>query len=250
MKRVLSAELPKLNKLIEIDPLEAKHLVTVLRAHGDEVIELLNGAGQKTRAKLVFQGKRVLAEGISEIEQNPKLNALPIHLKMAILKGDAMEWVIEKAVELGVQTLTPVITDYTVVQIQKKGADAFVERWQKIADQALKQCGRLERMKIDTPTKLEELFIQKNGTTLWLDETLAANGTHHEHLNEVPLIENLMPVSLLVGPEGGFSPHERDRLTRLQLQRFHLGAIILRAETAALMGMALLAGKLYGKRNT
>lgn len=250
MKRVLTTELPKLNKLIELDQTEAKHLVTVLRAHEGEEIELLNGLGQKVKAKLVFQGKRVLVEGIAPAEENTKLNALPIHLKMAILKGDAMEWVVEKAVELGVETLTPVITDYTVVQIQKKGAEAFVDRWQRIADQSLKQCGRLQRMKISLPAKLEDLFIQKENNLLWLDEKLAETALSKDHLNEVPLISNLTGgVSLLVGPEGGFSPAERERLLRLQLQRFHLGAIILRAETAALMGMALVAGKLYGKRN-
>ena len=67
---------------------------------------------------------------------------------MAVLKGPSMEWVIEKSVELGVKLFIPVITDHTVVQFKSKGPEVFKERWQKIADQALKQCNRLKKWKL------------------------------------------------------------------------------------------------------
>ena len=263
MKRVLCPQLPKVGSRIEIDPAEAKHLTTVLRVRDGELIELLNGTGQKSQAKIILQEKRLLLEGVTAPESNPKLNALPIHLYMAILKGDAMEWVIEKSVELGVQAITPLHTDYTVVQVQKKGVDTFVERWQKIADQSLKQCGRLERLQINAPAILEEVFMQDHSPIFWLDEDLAANGAAPAHLQNALTHFNssrAQPLSLLVGPEGGFSPHERERLLQLTalnkgeinkrvMKRVHLGALILRAETAALMGISLLAGK-YGTENT
>lgn len=264
MRRVLSPTLPKVGQRIEIEAHEAKHLTTVLRVREGDVIELLNGSGAKVQAKIQLQEKRLFVEGVSPVETNPKLNALPIHLRMAILKGDAMEWVIEKAVELGVQKITPLHTDYTVVQIQKKGADTFVERWQKIADQSLKQCGRLERLEIEMPMDLEQTFMDPKGPTFWLDEALAHQGVQAEHLQvalEKTQTTATQPLSLLIGPEGGFSPAERERLLQLTslnnseinntaMKRVHLGALILRAETAALMGISLIAGKIYGKTNS
>lgn len=257
MRRVLCPALPKPGQRIEIEPSEAKHLTTVLRVREGEIIELLNGSGGKVQAKIHLQEKRLFVEGLTPIASDPKLNSIPIHLRMAILKGDAMEWVIEKAVEMGVQRITPLHTDHTVVQIQKKGADAFMERWQKIADQSLKQCGRLERLEIEMPVSLEETFISPKGQTFWLDEALASNTIPTEHL-QIALTQATFsadqPLSLLIGPEGGFSPAERERLLQLtalnnseiNIKRVHLGSLILRAETAAMMGIALLAGKIYG----
>ncbi len=260
MKRVLCPILPKLGQSIELDPTEAKHLTTVLRAREGDEIELLNGAGQKSQGVLSIQGKKIAVTGTSQPVRNAKLNALPIHLKVAILKGDAMEWVIEKAVELGVKSITPLLTDYTVVQVQKKGIDAFLERWQKIADQALKQCGRLERIHFHEPVSLLEAFIHPPYSTFWLDESLAEEGRARHHLQNELSSHARAPIGLLVGPEGGFSPAERERLFQLTghsiheinkgeankqvLIGCHLGSLVLRAETAALMGISLIAGKL------
>ena len=78
------------------------------------------------------------------------------------LKGDAMDWVVEKSVELGVRNLQPVVTDHTVVQMDKKGPKV-VARWQKIADEALKQCGRLQRMDFQ-PIAVQEVASGKDGS--------------------------------------------------------------------------------------
>lgn len=252
MRRALVTELPKKGFSIELDEVESKHLSAVLRLNEDDEVELLNGTGGAVRASIRYRGKKVWVEGLSDLIQNPRLNSRPIHLNLSILKGDAMEWVIEKAVEMGVKSMTPIETDYTVVQIKKKGVEGFLERWQKIADQSLKQCGRLERLIIQTPSTLEDVFAKKQ-MNFWLDEQ-GAQQTEVPYLNTAILnfyksshsIVNPAPIlALLVGPEGGFSPAERERLTQLagsEIIRTHLGEIILRAETAALMGISLLAG--------
>ena len=205
--------------------------------------------------RLVFRDKKVFAELMSQPMSDPKLLSLPIHLKMSIIKGEAMEWVVEKAVELGVRSLTPIETEFTVVKIHKKGADAFQERWQRIADQSLKQCGRLDRMEVRAPLSFESLLTEP-GSLYWLDETLASDSDQGPHLSRVLSAHDAdgKESALLVGPEGGLSANERGRLLQLTvsgkkaIKRVHLGSLILRAETAAMLGISLLIGEHYGKR--
>ena len=257
MRRALCDQLPtKIGQSVELPEGEVRHLVSVLRLKPDDEFELLDGSGYRARAKLIYKGKSALGELISAPETDRKLLANPIHLSMAMIKGDAMEWVIEKATELGVKTLTPIETEFTVVKTHKKGSDVFQERFQKIADQALKQCGRLERMQVQSPISFEEALLNKNHL-IWLDESLAATSpieTHLTHfLDTQKTIEK--PYELFVGPEGGFSSAEKNRLLQLTgsekqaITRVHLGSLILRAETAALFGISLLAGDHYGKTN-
>ena len=254
MRRALCGEIPsKLGSLVQLDETEAKHLVSVLRMGPGDEIELLDGSGTLARGILVFREKKVFAEVSSEPVTNSKLLSFPIHLSMSIIKGEAMEWVIEKAVEMGARSLTPVETEFTVVKLQKRGADSFQERWQRIADQALKQSGRLDRMTVKAPVDFESALLSPHHQ-LWLDEEMGDVGGSAEYLSSrIQTLKTARELSLFVGPEGGFSPTERSRLLQLtmsekhEITRVHLGSIILRAETAALMGLALLAGNTYGK---
>ena len=185
---------------------------------------------------------------------DPRRTSAPVELYMSVLKGEAMEWVIEKSVELGVRALTPVETEFSVVKLKKKGLENFQERWQKMADQSLKQCGRLDRMVIHTPVSFETA-LEKAGPWIWLDEDLAEKGGIEQHLNRAcPTAPEDRTVRILIGPEGGFSPKEKSRLLQLtgsekrEINRAHLGSLILRAETAALAAVAIAVGQHYGKR--
>jgi 16S rRNA (uracil1498-N3)-methyltransferase len=257
MRRALCEDLsPNRKSLIEISDSESKHLISVLRLGPGDTIEVLDGKGMSAQGILVFRDKKVFAELTSAPTTNPNLLSLPIHLNMGILKGEAMEWVVEKAAELGVRSLTPVETEFTVVKVHKKGAGTFLERWQKIADQALKQCGRLDRMEILPPVSLDSISTGTR-SLYWLDEAFAVKPQPDKHLSAVARISTSYPgseASLLIGPEGGFSASERSRLLQLTvsankgINRVHLGSLILRAETAALLGISILVGEHYGKR--
>ncbi|MBC7397014.1 MAG: 16S rRNA (uracil(1498)-N(3))-methyltransferase [Bdellovibrionales bacterium] len=254
MRRALCELIPsKIGSLVPLDEAEVKHLVSVLRMGPGDELELLDGSGQLARGALVFREKKVFAETLTVPTSNPKLLSLPIHLTMSVIKGEAMEWVVEKAVEMGCRTLTPVETEFTVVKMQKRGSDSFQERWQRIADQALKQSGRLDRMMVKSPIDFETALLSPQ-SLLWLDEEMGESGSPTEHLAaQLPTLKTVREFSIFVGPEGGFSASERQRLLQLtmsekhEITRVHLGSIILRAETAALMGLALLVGNNYGK---
>ncbi|MBL7716910.1 MAG: 16S rRNA (uracil(1498)-N(3))-methyltransferase [Bdellovibrionales bacterium] len=251
-KRVLCRELPRIGKEIPLSPAESNHLISVLRLQNGDQVEAMDGKGQSVLATLRIRSKEAFLAYIQGQEakranqgSGNQAEVLPIHLELAILKGDAFEWVIEKAVEMGVSRLTPLETAHTVVQISKKGPEAFRDRWQKIADQALKQCGRLTAMQIDLPVRLENhvtasgkenrliaMEDQRNEARFLLDQlgswTASEMGPGKE-------------VRILIGPEGGWSASER-ALLPAHGTLISLGPVVFRAETAALFSASLAAG--------
>jgi 16S rRNA (uracil1498-N3)-methyltransferase len=255
MRRALCDFLPqKPGMWVELSENESRHLLSVLRLGPGDEIELLDGNGGSAAARIEFKGKTPGAVLMEAPRIDPKRTSAPVDLFVSVLKGEAMEWVIEKSVELGVRSLTPVETEFSVVKLKKKGLENFQERWQKMADQALKQCGRLDRMTIHTPIPFE-VALEKQGPWVWLDEDLAAKGGAESHLSIVcPETKEDRPVRILIGPEGGFSPKEKSRLLQLtgsekrEIKRAHLGSLILRAETAALAAVSIAVGQHYGKR--
>lgn len=246
MKRVLVPALPEPDRPVELPEDEAHHLVSVLRVRNGERIEALDGKGAKVAADVELAGKgRARIRAAGTVTRDPALRGLPITLEMAVLKGDAMEWTIEKAVELGVGVFIPVLSAHAVVQVDRKGPAFYRERWQKIADQALKQCGRLERMEVREPIELERLLAEKRPLRLWADEASRAESTHvFEALSRVSAEDRVKGVSILIGPEGGWSDGERAFLSRSGCVSTSLGPWVLRAETAALFATSLVAASM------
>lgn len=161
-----------------------------------------------------------------------------------------MEWVVEKAVELGVRQLTPILHEFTVVRVEKKGPEQIQSRLQKIADQSLKQCGRLDRLQIATPLDFYSATLSLSAGAHYVCDEIREGKTLITELRSRPL-PTPQPVTLWVGPEGGFSPKERQEVMRNPaLIRCHLGPLILRAETAAIAACAQLQGIFYEHRNT
>jgi 16S rRNA (uracil1498-N3)-methyltransferase len=251
LKRLLSEYLPQPHFPVPLSETEAQHALRVLRLGDGDRVEVMDGNGHQCVAILRTR------EGPPRLEYlNPKeyslptrqgMTPLPIILEMAVLKGDAMEWVVEKAVELGVKRLAPILTQYTVVQMKSKGPEAFQERWQKVADQALKQCGRLDRLEILLPQTLENLLSHtvsdRSFMRVWCDEKAQSESPYllDWFRSQTPLPKVLR---ILIGPEGGWSDYERTLLsqhskTSTQNQRMDLGPLILRAETAAVFAMSV-----------
>lgn len=246
--RVLVDALPTPQKPALLDEAEAGHLTRVLRLSNGDAIECLDGKGGWAAATLEIRGKReALARFERTLEPGARAQKLPLALELAVLKGEAMEWAIEKATELGVSELFPVLTDYSVVQLGGKPPESFQERWQKITDQALKQCGRVHRMQVHPPRKLTEHIASRplpaGAVRFWCDEgeNLPAGASLHARLTATSAQE----LQILIGPEGGFSPAEREWLAReSQTLAVGLGPWVLRAESAALTACALVAQRL------
>jgi 16S rRNA (uracil1498-N3)-methyltransferase len=251
LKRVLCQRLPEPHRPIELAETEATHATRVLRLKDGDVVEALDGKGGAATATLRTRNGPTRLEFLEKTgtAESSQSQLVPVVLEMSVLKGDAMEWVIEKAVELGIQTLVPVLTAHTVVQMDRKGPEAFQERWQKIADQALKQCGRLARLEVKVPTSFEQILITPlNGVRIWCDEVERDETPGLLSWLEKSRGQNRAPLHVLIGPEGGWSENERGLLARElaahsppKLVMASLGPLVLRAETAAVFAMSLLS---------
>ncbi|MEK6579701.1 MAG: RsmE family RNA methyltransferase [Bdellovibrionota bacterium] len=255
MKRVLCSEMPRKGHPVLLVESEAQHLTRVLRLKDGDAVEAMDGKGHSARVILRTRGGPPRVEFSTQesteaqLKQEEEASVLPITLEMAMLKGEAMEWVIEKSVELGVDRLVPVLTAHTIIQFKNKGPEAFQERWQKISDQALKQCGRLRSMKVEAPIKLDELIMNSppGSLRLWCDERSVSEGSHLSKW--LRSWKKPGPISLLVGPEGGWSDFEYEMITKSpgQTEKVVLGPLVLRAETAAISGLTLVAGEFWSR---
>jgi 16S rRNA (uracil1498-N3)-methyltransferase len=242
---LLCNQLPRPGNSTLLSEQEAHHAIRVLRLKEGDIIDALDGAGHKASVILRAQKGKVRIEYLqtqNNFSQSirKELSPLPIILEVAALKGEAMEWVIEKSVELGIKELIPLLTAHTVVQMNSKNPQEFQQRWQKIADQSLKQCGRLEQMRIHVPLSFQQFFALPQtplGTRLWCDESSFGQTTDLlSWLQKNPYKESHF-LRILIGPEGGWSADEKAFLKHQQ--RMNLGPLILRAETAALFAVSL-----------
>ena len=222
---------------------QAEHLARVLRARPGMEADVVAG-GRVFHAEIAavsLQGERseVRFNLIAEAEAEP---ALPVTLVLSIYKFDCMEWAIEKATELGVAAIAPVIarrTDKHLAQAAGKRA----ERWRRIAHEAAQQSRRSDVPLIDAPAPLGErirgessahrivLAEQERATTLrsLVEEAVEASG------EEMPALE------IAIGPEGGWAPEEESLFDANGWRAATLGPRILRAETAALAALAVIA---------
>lgn len=262
MKRLLCPSIPAAGRPVALSEQEAHHAIQVLRLREGDRVQAIDGRGAAVFARIRLRGGAGVRLELDDSEpaslpRQPgrvspsSVSPVPVVLEMAVLKGEAMEWVVEKAVELGVKALLPVLTERTVVQMDRKGPEAFRERWQRIADQALKQCGRLERMEVLAPVGLEGALLSAGGkpsrplVRLWCDESQGGESR--------PLVDFLLDSEgrhgaeefrILIGPEGGWTDREREllsRSSRLEQRtiRVDLGPFVLRAETAAISALSI-----------
>jgi 16S rRNA (uracil1498-N3)-methyltransferase len=242
--RVLIANLPGAGKPRRLSEEEAHHLVHVLRRGDADELEAMDGRGGSAICRISLREGGCYLEWVREAERQVRDPDSPrICVALGVLKGDAMEWVVEKCVELGVNELQPLDCDHCVVKFDKKGPEIFRDRWKRIADQALKQSGRRTSMGVGLPARTQSWLDQKvkqPGTeVILLDEA-----TREESLGLLGVLshlgEDVREVVLLVGPEGGWSQKERLLFERSKLKRATLGRDhILRAETAALLAASV-----------
>ena len=226
---------------IEITGGDAHHLVRVMRAQsGDEVI-VAGGDGRAARMAICgIERDRVHLRRMAYLPQEETRNAEVI-LIQALLKGEKMDFVVQKAVELGAVALYPVETEHVVVRYDAKKAAAKAVRWQKIADEAAKQCGRQALMPVAAIAPLSALL--RNPELFGAPDTAVVfcyEGEREQSLRTVLRSVDARRIVLIVGAEGGFSPAEAMTIQAAGAQSVSLGRLILRAETAALAALSVM----------
>lgn len=212
---------------------EARHLRDVLRLKEGDEVYVFDGRGREFRCRIVDVSRHAAQLHIEEeVEPAKPESQLQLNLCIALLKGEKFDLVVQKATELGVSKVTPLITRYADIHLRDESdAAKRITRWQRIALEAAKQSGRAFVPEISAPVAFERvaieglgvMFSERGGETL---ESLIDHAPTH--------------ITALVGSEGGWSDEE---IESAQARNFHvitLGGRILRAETAAITVTALL----------
>lgn len=220
---------------IALDSNTSHRLTAVLRLETDRKIILFNGDGLEYLSTITLIKKnRVNVTILEKIRKNLE-SPLEIHLGQVISKGEKMDFVIQKATELGVKKITPLFSARSVVHLKQDRLEKKTEHWQKIAIHAVEQCGRTVVPNIEQPVPLEEWVFNRDEKT-----RLALDPASPQGLNTCPI---LGPVALLIGPEGGLTEEELVYATQRGFQMVSCGPRILRTETAALVAITALQCK-------
>lgn len=211
------------------------YLVHVLRVRSGQTVEVFDGRNRAFTARIdeVTDDALILALG-TERTESP---ARRIWVVQGLPKGDKLEWIIEKATELGVSGIAPVSTERSIVKLDADRSEKKRERWQRIAEEAARQCRRSDVPQIWKPGPLLDVAaqVEPEALLLILDEAETAVRLA-QALPEQPD----RPVALVVGPEGGLSRAEVEQLVREGGVAVSLGRNILRTETAALAAVTIL----------
>jgi len=210
------------------------HVSRVLRLTVDEQIQLFNGDGNNYQAKLLSVGKAVSVEILDKSPANNESN-LQIHLGQAISRGERMDFTLQKAVELGVHEITPLLSERVQFRLDAKRIQRKMQHWQKVIESACEQSGRATVPLLHVVTPLEQWLKASQSPGLLL--VPEAKTTLME-------IEQQPSLQLMVGPEGGFSAEEEKlAITTADFTATRLGPRILRTETAALSAISVLQAR-------
>ena len=215
---------------------QANHLARVLRAQPGQVFDVV-AAGFLHRAEVTA----VLPERVDFVlhEELESDSALPIHLYLAVFKFDHLEWGIEKATELGVASITPVLARRTEKHLAQ-AAVKRVERWRRIAHEASQQSRRTSVPAVVDPVSLKLAVGSEQALARILLSETEQQRTLLSALSPTPA-----SLALAIGPEGGWAQDEMDLFTQHGWTHVTLGQRILRAETAAIAAIAI-AGTAFG----
>jgi 16S rRNA (uracil1498-N3)-methyltransferase len=215
----------------------ATHAVRVLRLRAGDAVTLFNGDGNEYPARFVTAGTRALRAAIEAVTTPARESPLRITLLQATARGEKMDWIVQKATELGVARIVPVATERGEVKLDAARGEKRLEHWRAVVIAACEQCGRNTLPRIEPPVPL----------AAWLDANPASpsvtrwtlhpeNGTRARDLQISPRAM----LELAVGPEGGFGETDLAALRGHDFRRLTLGPRILRTETAGVAAIAAL----------
>ena len=208
-----------------------RHIVKVLRFSVNDKIILFDIKGFEYDCVIKEILKKELTLEIIHQYTIDRESNLHISLFQGITKGDKMDLIVQKVTELGVNFIYPVATERSEVRNTNK-----ISRWQKIADESIKQCGRTKSPSVNTEIKFNELFdIPKSDLNLIFYENEKSLKIKNLKNNK-----NINSVSILIGPEGGFSENEVRLAENNDFKSIGVGPRILRSETASIAAITLL----------
>jgi 16S rRNA (uracil1498-N3)-methyltransferase len=233
---------------IDLPPDTASHLAKVLRARaGDELI-LFNGDGREYSGAIeAVRGSRVAAS-VGDSRQVARESPLSITLVQCVPRGDRMDFIVQKATELGVVRIVPVLSQRSVVRLDKAQAESKAVHWRAVAVSACEQCGRNRLPVIEAARPLLNylgelapgaglrLVLEPESAPLALAPVAPAAGSGPVGASGLEVVD----AEIAIGPEGGFAPDELEAFRVAEFSPVGLGPRILRTETAAIAALVWL----------
>jgi len=215
---------------ITLDQDETRHLRDVLRLRTGDTVSVFDGEGSEFACKVDLVGKRTAELTIAaQIEPRATDSPLDLTMAVAVLKGDKFDLVVQKLVELGANTLIPLITVRT--EAEMRGVNKRLERWRRIGLEATKQCGRARLMQIMEAKTTEDIFRNSSDRSVLFAEQ---GGTSLLQIKPIGMI------TAFVGPEGGWDDAELEQARQSNVPIATFGGRVLRAETAAIVVATVL----------
>lgn len=224
------------NATLELEPAAAHHIATVMRMKVGRSIKVFNGECHQGvvgefEATLAYVSKKSVAVAIGHFIPRDTESPLRVELGACLIKGDRMDWLLQKATELGVTSVTPLWSEYTDVKIPSDRLEKKLNHWRQVLISACEQSERVIIPELNSPVQLGD----------WLDSVNADKKVVlHPYVKSSTAIANVNSVALLVGPEGGLSEAEVALSVEKQFEGMVLGPRILRAETAPLVALTAL----------
>lgn len=219
-------------QLVRITGPEARHITLVLRMKPGQAVEFFDGSGTVLSAVLKRTETNLVTAAVTRTQQETGTLHTPLYLAQALLKGKKMDFLVQKATELGVHTFMPTITRHCE---NHGNREHQLERWHRIMIEACKQCRRVTPMQIAPITPLEQADFAATDIRLaaWEEEQSTA-------LTPSLFAGTKGSICLFLGPEGGLHPEDLAALYLANFSTFSLGPRILRGETASLAALAIV----------
>jgi 16S rRNA (uracil1498-N3)-methyltransferase len=224
------------NTTVELESSAAHHIATVMRMKAGRSIVVFNGQLHQGmfgefEATLAYVSKKSVAVAVGRFVERKTESPLAVELGACLIKNDRMDWLLQKATELGVTTITPLWSEYTDVKIPEDRLEKKMRHWQQVVINACEQSGRVVVPVVHMPQKIQAWI-----TTVNAEQKIVL----HPYVESSASSHSSESAALLVGPEGGFSEQEVEFAVEKNFNGMVLGPRILRAETAPLAALTAL----------
>jgi 16S rRNA (uracil1498-N3)-methyltransferase len=233
--RIFTDQLLASDSHIPLEPGPSQHLARALRMSVGDPLVLFDGRGGEYPAEIAELDKRQVTVTTGRHRDRECESPLSVHLGIGVSRGERMDWVVQKATELGISEISPLLSERTEVKLRAERVEKKLEHWRRIAISACEQCGRNRLPRLNTPL----------GLPGWL-EAAEAERKYVLHHRAGPGAEPDSPpasVILLIGPEGGLTEDEIERAVDAGYEALQLGPRVLRTETAPLAALAILQAR-------
>jgi 16S rRNA (uracil1498-N3)-methyltransferase len=226
--------------LIRIGPDDSHHWLDVLRVKEGDRAVVSDGCGMEAVGEIEGAGGGMVTVRVLERRRQDSASTA-LMLIQAIPKSQKMEWIIQKATELGVWSVAPVITERGVVKLDDERAEHRTARWQRIAVEAAKQCRTAWIPKVEPVVRFKGLMESRPRVDVMLIGSLEPEAVSLTRCLAELSLRRPNSLALLIGPEGDFSPAENEAARAAGAIQVSFGARTLRVETAAIFGLSVLA---------